>query len=407
MLSTTLDTEQLASRLKELGKQAGLDRVGITTTDPFPTVQASLQARRQRGYSARMGFTFSNPERSADPGHSFGWANRLVVAGRSYLPEAGNPGPSAAGTGRIARFSTQDWYQPLRQGLEKMANQLASWGFRAEVVHDDSRLVDRAAAVRAGIGWWGKNTMVLSPGLGPWMLLGSVVTDAVLPVDQPMRRTCGTCIACLPACPTDALIAPGVLDAGRCLSYLLQAPGDIPREFRPLVEDRVYGCDDCLEACPPGKSLMQSSSKRAGRVELEEMLRSDDRSLLDEFARFYIPRRDPDYLRRNALVALGNGRLGSSLPVLREYSQHSRAMLRRHAVWGVGRVGGPEALSWLQQLPQDPDLGDELSFALALAQTVQRNPAMHWPAFTQPMSCDPSPTPTDRGTMMPSYRNRE
>lgn len=160
---------RLRDELIALGLEAGLDRVGVCTADPFPDVRAELERRRFEGLSARLGFTFREPERSTDLRSTLPWAERLVVGGRAYLPAAGDPGPTMPGTGRIARFSVDDAYQPLRAGLEAIAERLRAQGHRAEVLCDDDRLVDRAAAVRAGVGWWGKNTMVLAPGQGPWM----------------------------------------------------------------------------------------------------------------------------------------------------------------------------------------------------------------------------------------------
>ncbi|HEX5630841.1 MAG TPA: QueG-associated DUF1730 domain-containing protein, partial [Acidimicrobiia bacterium] len=169
---------------------------GITTADAFPEVTRELRAALESGRSAGLPFTFSNPDTAGDVTRSFPWARRIVVVAMSYLPAAGSPGPGQAGTARIARFATSDHYQPLRSALDAVANVLAAAGHRGAVVLDDHRLVDRAAAVRAGVGWWGKSTMVLMPGAGPWVLLGSVVTDAELETDPPMRRSCGTCTAC-------------------------------------------------------------------------------------------------------------------------------------------------------------------------------------------------------------------
>ena len=126
------------------------------------------------------------------------------------------------------------------------------------------------------------------------------------PDDEPMRRGCGSCSACLPACPTGALVEPGVLDATRCLAYWLQAPGAIPRELRALVGDRLYGCDDCIEACPPGSRLMEQAKATRGRVDVFAVLDADDDTLLEEFAHHYMPGRHPRFLRRNALVVVGN-----------------------------------------------------------------------------------------------------
>jgi epoxyqueuosine reductase len=217
-------------------------------------------------------------------------------------------------------------------------------GHRAAVLCDDSRLVDRPAAVRAGVGWWGKSTMVLAPGHGPWLLLGSVVTDAVLPADPPMGRDCGTCTACLPACPTGALVAPGVLDARRCLAALAQSPGTIPQEWRVAMGDRLYGCDACLEACPPGQRWLKvAGASGEGRVDLLEVLASSDPVLLERFGHFYLPGRQARYLRRNALVALGNSGGVGAVAAAADSLAGPDPLLRAHAAWALGRLGGPEA----------------------------------------------------------------
>jgi epoxyqueuosine reductase len=262
-----------------------------------------------------------------------------VVVAWSYLPEAGSPGPPEAGTARIARFATKNHYDGLGRVLARIAATLRNQGHRAEPMADDNRLVDRAAAVRAGVGWWGKNTMVLAPGAGPWLLLGSVVTDAELPVSEPMVRDCGSCDACLPACPTGALVSPGVLDARRCLAYWLQAPGVIPLGLRRAIDDRIYGCDDCLEACPPGGRLLAGSAAARGRTSLLELLGSDDATLLDRYGHWYIPRRQARYLRRNALVALGNTGGPQAAAVAAGYLSHPDWLLRAHAAWAVGELG--------------------------------------------------------------------
>lgn len=317
-----------------------------------------------------MGFTFTDPDVSTDIRRSFPWAERLVVGIRSYLPAAGHPGEGVAGRGRIARFAVGDSYRPLRSALAAIAAELTGSGYRAEVLADDSRLVDRAAAVRAGVGWWGKSAMVLSPGAGPWFLIGSVVTDAPLAVSEPMERSCGTCRACLPACPTGALIAPGVLDARLCLAALAQGPGVIPRDMRPLLEDRIYGCDECLAACPPGSRLLESAVASRGSVDLVALLRSSDRDLLDDFTHFYLPSRHPRVLRRNALVALGNTGHEEHLDLVAGYLGNPDWLLRVHAVWAVHRLGerlelerAGRFLRHAASRERSPEVREELAFA--------------------------------------------
>ncbi|MBS1195854.1 MAG: hypothetical protein H6R33_574, partial [Actinobacteria bacterium] len=192
----------LVAALRAAAAEAGLAAMGVAPAAPFPEVRRALEQRVATGRHGGLRFTFADPARSAAPQASFPWAESLVVAAHAYLGAAGNPGPAAAGTGRVARFATRDHYRPLRAGLAALAGVLVAAGHRAAVLCDDARLVDRAPAVRAGVGWWGKSTMVLAPGQGPWLLLGSLVTDAVLPADSPMGRDCGICAACLPACPT-------------------------------------------------------------------------------------------------------------------------------------------------------------------------------------------------------------
>ena len=330
---------RLTDRLMDLGARAGLDGVGVCAAQPFSDTRLQIRSRKAQKMSGRLGFTFADPDRSTDIRRSFPWAERLVVGMAAYLPSAGDPGRPSPGQGRVARFAVQDFYRPLRAGLEAIASELELGGYRAEVLVDDSRLVDRAAAVRAGLGWWGKSTMVLAPGLGPWFLIGSVVTDALLITSEPMERTCGTCEACLPACPTGALVAPGVLDARLCLAAIAQSPGVIPRDLRPLMADRIYGCDECLNACPPGGRLSNRTDSSRGVVDLLLLLARPDRDLTEEFSHFYLPSRSPRILRRNALVALGNTGAGEHLGMVSGYLGHPDWLLRLHAVWAVHRLG--------------------------------------------------------------------
>lgn len=336
--------------LLESARQLGIDRVGVCGVEPFEDVRLDLEERKASGLSDRLGFTFTDPDRSTDVRRSFPWAERLIVGASAYVPEAGDPGPGSPGSGRIARFSTQDHYEPLRSALSTLAQRLRDLGHSAEVMVDDNRLVDRAAAIRAGIGWWGKNTMVLTNRLGPWILLGSIVTSAALDPTEPDNRSCGTCSACLPACPTGALIAPGVLDARRCIAALLQQRGSLPLELRDSIADRIYGCDDCLDACPPGHRLLERSIDRRGREDIEALLSLTDAQLDVRFDRFYIPGRKMRFLRRNLLVALGNSGDESAINTLAHYAHGSDPLLVDHAIWALGRIGGSAARDVLESL---------------------------------------------------------
>ncbi len=346
----------LTDRIGAVLKRHGCAGHGITGAEPFPEMGSRLEEAVASGRSGGLPFTFRHPGTSSDARTSFPWARSIVVAALSYLPGAGSPGAPLPGTARIARFATRDHYRPLREALGEVAAMLGEAGHRAEVLVDDNRLVDRAAAVRAGVGWLGKSTLVLVPGAGPWVLLGSVVTDAGLPATAEMRRSCGPCTACLPACPTGAIVAPGVLDARRCLSAALQTPGWIAVELREAVGDRLYGCDGCLEACPPGDRLLAGAAAPGGRVDVYAMLGTDDATLRAAVPHFYVPRNEGRWLRRNALVVLGNTGGPDAVGVLSGYAAHRDPVLRGHAAWALGRIGDARSRAVLQRVVGgDPD----------------------------------------------------
>lgn len=357
----------LAEDLAALARRSGAAGFGICRAEPFADTLRDIEEAIDSGRSAGLTFTFNDPERSTDVRRSFPWARSLVVLADGYpTPVPAAPGGAA---GRVAAFAATDHYRPLRRMLAEVAGALRARGHRAEVLADDNRLVDRAAAVRAGVGWWGKSTMVLVPGHGPWVLLGSVVTDAELPAAEPMRRTCGTCDACIPACPTGAIVAPGRLDARRCLAHWAQAPGWIPADLRRPMGDRIYGCDECLNACPPG-ARAPAGAAAPSRVDLIGLLGSADETIDREYRRFYLPDNDVAVLRRNALVALGNTGGEDAVGVVSGYAGHRDPMLRGHAVWALGRLGGPRARAVLRRAAGDPDAGVRAEAEAALTGTL-------------------------------------
>ncbi len=367
----------LASRLERVARRTGADGFGVCDAAPFADVRAEMSRRMDEGSHAGLHFTYGDPATATDVRRSFPWAQRMVVLASTYVTASGSPGPAAEGTGRIARFATVDHYRGLRTALDAVVASLESAGHRAVALSDDNRLVDRAAAVRAGVGWWGRSTLVLAPGHGPWLLLGSVVTDAPLAPTPPMKRDCGSCDACIPACPTGAIVAPGVLDARRCLARWAQAPGVIPVDMRAPMGDRVYGCDECLSACPPGHRALASSDAETGRIDLFALLGAADRTLLHRYRHFYLPGRNPVVLRRNAIVALANTADPAApdprlLPVLGGYLGHPHWSLRLHAAWALGTVGGPAAHSLLvaaADQEEDVRVKDEIDAALVVCRS--------------------------------------
>jgi epoxyqueuosine reductase len=360
---------RLAAELRAVGREGGLAAVGIAPALPMLRARRAIEARRSDGLAADMAFTFRNPPRSTDPSAALPGARSLVVGARRYLrepPRSSTTVPAVAG--RVARYSWIDHYQPLRRALEAIADHLGAAGWRARVVADDNALVDREAAYLAGLGWYGKHTNLLLPGAGSWFVLGSVVTDAPLPADRPVADRCGTCERCLPACPTGAIVAPGVLDARRCLAWLLQAPGSFPREHRVALGDRIYGCDDCQEVCPVNHRGSRHDPPGAAEADARpyadilKMLAATDEELLAEWGRWYIPRREPRWVRRNALIVLGNVGDATDAAVLDAITAalaHPDPVVRAHAVWAAARLGRPDLTRSLADDP-DPEVAAEL-----------------------------------------------
>lgn len=338
--------------------------IGVTDLAPFPDEAVRIRSRVASGLHGGLSFTYAHPETASSPRESFPWAASIVVVALPYLREGDGPSDRRS----VARFADGDRYEGLRSLLATLALKISDDGYRAEVVFDDNRIIDRAVAIRAGVVWSGKSTMVLTPGAGPWILLGSVVTDAELVKTGQMRRTCGTCDACIPACPTDAIIAPGILDARRCISAVLQRRGVIDPRLRTAIGGRIYGCDECLTACPPGKQALASLERAGDGLRPEVVLSLSDGELEVLVEHWYIPSRRMRFVRRNALVALGNTGSEPSLALLERYLCDPDALLRCHAAWAVGRIAGSRAAEMCRaayDTERDEEVRGELRAAIA------------------------------------------
>ena len=342
----SIDTSTLAF----IGREAGLHTVGFCRAEPFFDTARILHERKQAGLHGGMQFTYRNPQRSTDPARLVPGAAALIVGALEFDATPCDRPDDASPYARVAAYARADYYTPLRTALEAIAEALRAEGYQAVVSADENSLVDRAAAHRAAIGWWGKNSNLLVPGAGSLVILGTVVTDApIVSADpEPPADGCGSCKQCLHACPTGAIVAPGTVDARRCLAWLVQADGVFDPDYRIALGDRLYGCDDCSEVCPPNRVRLRrmTGSSRPDDpqpwVPVLDLLEASDDELMSAFERWYIPRRQPRYLRRNALVVLGN--VGeSSEPRVRAAVDRALSdpdpLIKAHAVWCARRLG--------------------------------------------------------------------
>jgi len=358
--------------LRSIGLSKGLAAVGCTHAEPFAEAEQTLVERKAAGLHGGMQFTYRNPPRSTTPSRALSGVASLIVGAWPYAhaaaPSEMPPSPlDGVPLGTIAAYAWRDHYADLRGALQAIADALIEEGFEARVLADDNALVDRAAAVRAGLGWFGKNSNVLVPGAGSWFVLGSVLTNAELEPDAEVPAACGPCRRCLDSCPTGAIVASGVVDARRCLAWLLQQEGDFPQEFRVALGSRIYGCDDCQEVCPPSRDHeVALVGDEVASVDLVDLLGADDEAITDAHGRWYVPRREMNYVRRNALIALGNvlaespALIASARPTLEAHLRHVDPMLRRHAAWAAGR-SDDEALMAVVRATADEELVAELA----------------------------------------------
>jgi epoxyqueuosine reductase len=284
-----------------------------------------------------MRFTMARPEVSCHPELLLEGARSVVAAALCYFAPAAEP---AEDEGRLPRYTWRDEYSTLRERLDALGRTL---GGTYRVLVDDNDHVDREAAVRAGIAFYGKNTMAITHRHGSWVVLGALVTDVEIEASPPFEADCGSCRLCIDACPTGALDEPGVLDATKCLSYWTQAPSSIPEVHRAEFHDTVYGCDICQDVCPWNRGVEKRRRDEPldgaqPTVSLRHWLDGDDGELMTEFDRLYVPRKDVRWLRRNALIAAGNVGTDGLKSSLERHSEGTDPVLRETARWALNRL---------------------------------------------------------------------
>jgi epoxyqueuosine reductase len=326
------------AELTRLAGELGIDVVGAAPAEPYEETERHIRERRERGLFADLRFTIAQPEVSCHPERLLPGARSVVSAALCYYAEAEPPQP---GEGRLSRYTWSDHYAALREKLDALGRRL---GGSYRVLVDANQHVDREGAVRAGIGFYGKNTMLITRRHGSWVVLGTLVTDVEIEHSPKLDLDCGSCTLCIDACPTGALDEPGTLDATRCLSYWTQASAPIPEEYRAELGTSVYGCDICQDVCPWNRGIEKRRSRAAPpeaatpTVSLVEWLEADGRELVERFDRLYVPRKDPRYLQRNALVALGNNGSPEHVPVVERFADAEDELLSEHAAWALARL---------------------------------------------------------------------
>jgi epoxyqueuosine reductase len=298
------------------------------------------------GAAGEMSYMARGAEKRVNPQKILPGARSVIVLGLNYFQGTKIRRSQTAATGVVARYAWgDDYHDVIAAKLDKIDKFLQQFGGEQKCYVDTGPILERDHAARAGIGWHGKSTMLINERLGTWFFLAEILTTLELEPDAPARDRCGKCTRCIDACPTGAITAPHKLDARRCISYLtIELKGAIPVEFRPLIGDRIFGCDDCLEACPWNRfAQLSRETAFAPRPSttafaLRDYLRLNDTEFRDLFRRSPIKRIKRRGFLRNVCVALGNVGTRDDLPALEEAADGPEPLITEHARWAIRQI---------------------------------------------------------------------
>lgn len=357
----------LTQQLKQSAQELGFSLVGVcaaSTPPGFDRFEQWLAA----GYAGEMRYLEERRKAYSHPRHVLEGVRSLVMLGWSY--RTADPSPVASGQGRVSRYAwgEVDYHDVLRDGLHRLADQLRAWspGCLVRGVVDTAPLLERDFARLAGLGWVGKNTLLINRQAGSWLFLAALLTDLELEVDSPWTTDhCGTCRACLDACPTQAFPQPYVLDASRCVSYLtIELRQAAPQELREGLQDWLFGCDVCQDVCPWNRRAPRSSAlgfapaPDLNPVDLIELLGVDDAEFRERFRGTPLWRAKRRGLLRNAAYVLGNQRCERARSALQAGLNDPDPVVRGACIWALGKIGGSGVSEGLrQQLAFEPDPG--------------------------------------------------
>jgi epoxyqueuosine reductase len=348
-----IDFEQLARLVKQWGTALGFQQVGIADTE-LTEAERHLAAWLDRGYHGEMAFMQRHGSKRTRPAELVPGTLRIISVRMDYLPDEPDPSAILADPARafVSRYALgRDYHKVMRKRLQQLATRIEAatgpFGYRAFV--DSAPVMEKAIAEKAGLGWIGKHSNLLNREAGSWFFLGELYTDLPLPVDRPVENHCGTCTACIDVCPTRAIVAPYQVDARRCISYLtIELDGAIPEALRPLLGNRIYGCDDCQQACPWNRFATPTP-------EQDFMPRHglDKATLLELFAWSeddFIARTEGSAIRRigylrwlrNLAVALGNTAHDPAvIAALQARRDNPDTIVRGHVGWALARQRAP------------------------------------------------------------------
>ena len=348
-MGAAIDASGLAAQIRQWGAELGFQQIGFSDID-LSQAEPRLEAWLRAGFHGEMDYMAKHGAKRTRPAELVPGTLRVIAARINYLPHASDSWQVIGDSTRafVSRYALgRDYHKVLRRRLQRLAQRIeaAVGAYSYRVFTDSAPVMEVELAAKAGLGWRGKHTLLLTREAGSFFFLGEIYTDLPLPVDEPVRDHCGTCRKCIDVCPTGAIVAPYTLDARRCISYLtIEHPGSIPAALRPLIGNRVYGCDDCQLVCPWNKYAKPSSEPdfavRNGldAATLTELFAWSEPEFHARLLGSAIHRIGYERWLRNLAVGLGNAQTSAQvIAALRARSEHPSPLVREHVAWALNQ----------------------------------------------------------------------
>ena len=382
----------LATHIKELGEEIGLDIVRITNAESFPETEKHIIESVEKGYIPENDYyAFKNISekpnnlnlnkisKRCNPKSILKKAKSVISVSQCYLiEEDDNIEDKNLLYGRIAKYDIGNFYYDVKLKLKKIVdfiNQETDFKYKSKNKSNYVSLVEKPIAQRAGVGWYGKNGIIITERFGSWVVLGEIITELELDTDESLQRDCGDCTICIDSCPTKAIVSPYVIDRTKCLQFISERVMKVPLAFREKWEDRLYGCTICQDVCPQNHEVKPKKYKPeygyiGSRIPLIPLLQISEGEFQNYFAYNQIAMRPKEAIKRNAVLALGNiGDSRAVVPLVKVLQEDDNSIVRGHTAWALGKIGGEKAKFALEKIlksEEDREVREEIINALGM-----------------------------------------
>ena len=382
----------LTTQIKELGQEIGLDIVRVTNTESFPEAEKHITESVEKGYIPKNDYYISKniseksnylnlnqTSKRCNPKSILKRAKSIISVAQCYLiEEIEDVQDNNQPLGKIAKYDIGNFYYDVKLKLKKIIdfiNQETNLKYKSKNKSCYVSLTEKPIAQRAGVGWYGKNGIIITERFGSWVVLGEIITELELDTDESLQRDCGDCTICINSCPTKAIASPYVIDRTKCLQFISERVMKVPLAFREKWGDRLYGCTTCQEVCPQNHKVKPKKYKPeygyiGSRIPLIPLIQISEREFQNYFAYNQIAMRPREAIKRNAILALGNGGdTKAVVPLVRTLQEDDSSMVRGHTSWALGKIGGEKAKFALEKAlksEEDKEVREEIINALEM-----------------------------------------